>query len=120
VGIEAAHVRWFAFDRPDALDNGLALCALDHKLFDLNTWSRLLDSGRPGSRYRSLVESWGGGEYREVVNELSACLDQEAGPPSASALAELEPIYRNVALWELGFWEMCWSGQNWPELETKS
>jgi putative restriction endonuclease len=35
VGIEAAHVRWFAFDGPDALDNGLALCALHHKLFDL-------------------------------------------------------------------------------------
>ena len=35
VGIEAAHVRWFSFDGPDALDNGLALCALHHKLFDL-------------------------------------------------------------------------------------
>lgn len=34
-GIEAAHVRWFAFDGPDTLDNGLALCALHHKLFDL-------------------------------------------------------------------------------------
>lgn len=88
--------------------------------FYLNTWSRPLGIRRPGSRYRRLVESWGGGEYRQVVNGLSACLDQEAGPPSASTLSELEPIYRNVALWELGFWEMCWSGQNWPELETKS
>lgn len=34
-GIEAAHVRWFAFEGPDTLDNGLALCSLDHKLFDL-------------------------------------------------------------------------------------
>ncbi len=34
-GVEAAHVRWFAFGGPDALDNGLALCALHHKLFDL-------------------------------------------------------------------------------------
>jgi putative restriction endonuclease len=34
-GVEAAHVRWFAFDGPDALDNGLALCVLHHKLFDL-------------------------------------------------------------------------------------
>jgi putative restriction endonuclease len=33
-GLEAAHVRWFAFDGPDALDNGLALCVLHHKLFD--------------------------------------------------------------------------------------
>ncbi|HEX5594701.1 MAG TPA: HNH endonuclease [Micromonosporaceae bacterium] len=34
VGIDAAHVRWFAYDGPDSLDNGLALCALHHKLFD--------------------------------------------------------------------------------------
>jgi len=34
VGLDAAHVRWFAFDGPDELDNGLALCVLHHKLFD--------------------------------------------------------------------------------------
>lgn len=34
-GIEGAHVRWFNFDGPDELDNGLALCSLHHKLFDL-------------------------------------------------------------------------------------
>ena len=33
-GIEAAHVRWFNLDGPNDLDNGLALCALHHKLFD--------------------------------------------------------------------------------------
>jgi putative restriction endonuclease len=34
VGLEAAHVRWFNFGGPDSLDNGIALCALHHKLFD--------------------------------------------------------------------------------------
>lgn len=34
VGIEAAHIRWFNFDGPDELDNGLALCSLHHKLLD--------------------------------------------------------------------------------------
>ncbi|HEV7963126.1 MAG TPA: HNH endonuclease [Actinoplanes sp.] len=34
VGIDAAHVRWFALDGPDDPDNGLALCVLHHKLFD--------------------------------------------------------------------------------------
>jgi putative restriction endonuclease len=34
VGLEAGHVRWWSFDGPDELDNGLALCALHHKLFD--------------------------------------------------------------------------------------
>ena len=34
VGIEAAHIRWHSQDGPDDLDNGLALCALHHALFD--------------------------------------------------------------------------------------
>lgn len=35
VGIEAAHVLWFSFGGPDTPNNGLALCSLHHKLFDL-------------------------------------------------------------------------------------
>jgi putative restriction endonuclease len=35
VGLDAAHVRWFAFEGPNTLDNGLVLCVLHHKLFDL-------------------------------------------------------------------------------------
>jgi putative restriction endonuclease len=42
-GIDAAHVRWFTFDGPDDLDNGLALCALHHKLFDLGALGLDLD-----------------------------------------------------------------------------
>ncbi|MFE9402251.1 phosphorothioated DNA-binding restriction endonuclease [Streptomyces sp. NPDC006530] len=34
VGLEAAHVRWWAFDGPGDIDNGLCLCSLHHKLFD--------------------------------------------------------------------------------------
>ncbi|QKW22337.1 HNH endonuclease [Kitasatospora sp. NA04385] len=34
VGLEAAHVRWWSFDGPDEVDNGLCLCSLHHKLFD--------------------------------------------------------------------------------------
>ncbi|AEW96192.1 MULTISPECIES: phosphorothioated DNA-binding restriction endonuclease [Streptomycetaceae] len=34
VGVEAAHVRWWAFGGPDEVANGLCLCSLHHKLFD--------------------------------------------------------------------------------------
>jgi putative restriction endonuclease len=34
VGVDAAHIRWHAFDGPDHVTNGLALCSLHHKLFD--------------------------------------------------------------------------------------
>ena len=35
VGIEAAHIKWFSYGGPDEIRNGLALCSLHHKLFDL-------------------------------------------------------------------------------------
>ncbi|KFG74457.1 phosphorothioated DNA-binding restriction endonuclease [Streptomyces mutabilis] len=34
VGLEAAHVRWWAFGGPDDIENGLCLCSLHHVLFD--------------------------------------------------------------------------------------
>jgi predicted restriction endonuclease len=34
VGIEAAHVKWFN-GGPDVVENGLCLCSLHHKAFDL-------------------------------------------------------------------------------------
>ncbi|MGX1541346.1 phosphorothioated DNA-binding restriction endonuclease [Streptomyces adustus] len=34
VGLEAAHVHWWAFGGPDDVANGLCLCSLHHKLFD--------------------------------------------------------------------------------------
>jgi putative restriction endonuclease len=39
VGVEAAHIRWFAYDGPDHVTNGLALCAFHHKAFDLGAFT---------------------------------------------------------------------------------
>ena len=44
---------------------------------------------------------------RELVD--SAALDQPD-----SELARMERAYITSARYELLFWEMCWSGQNWP------
>ncbi|MFF5424513.1 MULTISPECIES: phosphorothioated DNA-binding restriction endonuclease [unclassified Streptomyces] len=43
VGLEAAHVRWHSQDGPDEVNNGLALCALHHTLFDLGVLGLLPD-----------------------------------------------------------------------------
>jgi putative restriction endonuclease len=34
VGLDAAHVRWWAADGPDEVSNAVALCSLHHKLLD--------------------------------------------------------------------------------------
>ncbi len=34
VGLDAAHLRWWAFEGPDAVENALCLCVFHHKLLD--------------------------------------------------------------------------------------
>lgn len=34
IGLEAAHIKWKQAQGPDAVSNGIALCALHHKMFD--------------------------------------------------------------------------------------
>lgn len=39
VGLEAAHIQWHMAGGPDEVPNGLSLCALHHKLFDLGAFT---------------------------------------------------------------------------------
>ncbi|MHB1186074.1 phosphorothioated DNA-binding restriction endonuclease [Thiobacillus sp.] len=39
IGLEAAHIKWFQAGGPDVENNGLALCALHHKIFDLGAFT---------------------------------------------------------------------------------
>jgi len=44
IGLEAAHIKWFQAHGPDIVPNGIALCSLHHKVFDLGAFTVL-----PGS-----------------------------------------------------------------------
>ena len=44
IGLEAAHIKWRQAHGPDVEENGLALCAIHHKLFDFGALS-LTNSG---------------------------------------------------------------------------
>lgn len=39
IGLEAAHIKWHQAGGPDTEENGLALCVLHHKTFDLGAFS---------------------------------------------------------------------------------
>jgi putative restriction endonuclease len=43
IGLEAAHIKWFQAGGPDTEPNGLALCSLHHKMFDLGAFTILPD-----------------------------------------------------------------------------
>lgn len=66
VGLDAAHVRWWAYGGPDAIDNGIALCALHHRALDRGVVGISLD-------HRVLVSRrfHGSGPARELVIDLA-------------------------------------------------
>ena len=43
IGLEAAHIKWHQAAGPDEVNNGLALCSLHHKLFDLGAFTVAFD-----------------------------------------------------------------------------
>ena len=51
VGLDAAHVRWWASGGADSTDNGLCLCTLHHKLLDLGALGLLEDHRITVSRH---------------------------------------------------------------------
>ena len=62
VGLDAAHIRWHQAGGPDTEPNGLALCSLHHKLFDLGAFTVHTD-------FRVLVSEvvHGAGQFEAVL-----------------------------------------------------
>jgi thiaminase len=82
----------------------------------LDTWTAVLPSVPPESRWHDWVENWTEDLFRQTVTGLGRCLDELAGTPSAEMQARLHIVFRNVARYEHAFWEMNWRQQGWPEL----
>src|SRR6185503_19127739 len=47
LGLEAAHIQWHQAGGPDVEPNGLALCSLHHKAFDLGAFTIKPDRATP-------------------------------------------------------------------------
>ena len=83
VGLDAAHVRWWAAGGPDSIDNGLCLCTLHHKLLDLGAVGltfdhRIVVSQRfvgHGEAAEQLVMALAGAELRSPQPGVSAVAD---------------------------------------------
>lgn len=66
VGLDAAHIRWWAYAGPDAIDNALALCALHHRALDRGVVGVSKDLRITVSR-----RFHGGGRARELIIDLA-------------------------------------------------
>jgi putative restriction endonuclease len=62
VGLEAAHIKWHTAQGPDIVANGVSLCSLHHKLFDLGAFT--IDAGRQVLVSEQVT---GTGEFEQVL-----------------------------------------------------
>jgi putative restriction endonuclease len=75
-GLDAAHVRWWAMDGPDTVDNGVCLCSLHHKLFDMGVLGVTED-------WRISVSGNFIGRSAAARTHVLSLADQPATPPQA-------------------------------------
>ncbi|MGK5499971.1 phosphorothioated DNA-binding restriction endonuclease [Streptomyces sp. URMC 125] len=90
VGLEAAHVRWWAYDGPDEVDNGLCLCSLHHKLFDKGVLGI-------GDGHRVLVSRHFTGGSRPARDHVTAL----AGRPLLGPRPGARPVAAAHRAWHL-------------------
>jgi thiaminase/transcriptional activator TenA len=76
---------------------------------------RLADKGLPSDgRYANWIEMYSSKEQIELNDHARELVDSAALEQPDSELARMERAYITSARYEFLFWEMCWSGQNWP------
>ena len=83
VGLEAAHVQWWAEGGPDHTFNGLCLCVMHHKLFDRG----VLELGRT---QRILVSSHFVGRNSAAEELVTSLMERDLRPPRSDFDAIVE------------------------------
>ncbi|MEV4432162.1 phosphorothioated DNA-binding restriction endonuclease [Streptomyces sp. NPDC049585] len=91
VGLEAAHVRWWAFGGPDEVGNGVCLCSLHHKLFDKGVLGI-------GEGHRILVSQRFVGHSAAAREHVLAL----AGRPLIGPQAGTSPVEAAHRAWHIG------------------
>ena len=97
---------------------GLAAVFAVEKAY-LDTWTTVLPSVLPGSKWHDWVDNWTQDVFRETVEELGQCVDDLVGSaPSEEVKVRMSKAFHGVAQFELAFWEMSWKQQGWPSINV--
>lgn len=86
----------------------------------LDTWTSVLPSVPPASRWHDWVNNWTQDAFREVVDALGQCVDMLVDVnPSDEIKKRMHNAFHGVALFELAFWEMSYKHQGWPSTKPQ-
>jgi putative restriction endonuclease len=97
IGLEAAHIRWHQASGPDAIENGVALCSMHHKLFDLGAFTF-----EPRGRILVSERVSGTGPFEQVLlqhhgKQMSAPIRQEHHPRPEFVHWHRDEVFKEAA-----------------------
>ena len=64
-------------------------------------------------RYADWIAQYDSAEFREAAEWLKGEMNRLAAAVSEEKKKELEEIFVLSSIYELRFWEMCWTGESW-------
>jgi putative restriction endonuclease len=96
--LEAAHIQWLQYAGPDDLCNGIALCALHHKLFDLGVFTVMPEGLRVVYSRRAEGSSAADGELRHHGRALLAPAGEAARPAPRFLQWNFANVFKQPAL----------------------
>ena len=93
-GLEAAHIQWHHVGGPDVEPNGLALCALHHKLFDLGAFTVELTEHRVVFSQHAIAGDRGAqGELRHYGHPVLAPQQVDMRPAAGFLTWNLKNVF---------------------------
>ena len=97
-GLEAAHIQWHTVGGPDEVPNGLSLCALHHKLFDLGAFTVSPEDLRIQFSQHAIAGDRGlSGELRHNGQALMAPQHRDMLPGHAFLHWNLKNVFKGPA-----------------------
>jgi putative restriction endonuclease len=94
-GLEAAHIQWHNVGGPDIEPNGLALCALHHKLFDLGAFTVEPSEYRMVFSQRAIASNRGShGELRHHGQAMLAPQELDMRPAAGFLAWNLKNVFK--------------------------
>lgn len=79
-----------------------------------DSWKVVQAGIDPESKWHPFVENWAGDEFAAYVTFLETELDKLAGDAGETELANMAELFELTVKYEIAFWEMAVSGEDWP------
>lgn len=82
-----------------------------------DAWLEVKKGLNPESKWYPFVENWASDAFGQYVDYLQGELDHLAADVGSAERARMESIFKLTVKYEISFWEMAFTGSQWPGIQ---